>query len=165
MVLIRGTFALQAKQRNQAWEAHSTASRHDGWQRVRGFGQNRSPFSLRDALRCPFAPYARDATRCIYPMSALGQKRTFSEVCVMSVASGSRHSPPFNPFVWQAQNGSSLVPIIFGLARLLSSSNYPILGKETGRALRPWLITACKRIQQRSAFPRSILIFYWATPC
>jgi hypothetical protein len=43
MVLISGTSALQARKRNQAWEAHSTASRHDRWQRE-GLRSKPKPF-------------------------------------------------------------------------------------------------------------------------
>ena len=45
MVLISGTFALQAKQKNQAWEAHFTASRYHRWQCVKGFGSTEALFA------------------------------------------------------------------------------------------------------------------------
>ena len=72
-------FCLQAKQRNQAWEVHSTASRHDDCSVQRASGETEAlllrPNVRFGSARCLLYPQKRTSIGA-HVMSALCQKQT-----------------------------------------------------------------------------------------
>src|SRR5215471_13688443 len=106
--------------------------------------------------------------------SALGQKRTCAAQKQMSalplkadIVDRLEKSASCHEQNWASDmnGGRTFSPQHFCRGKIDDLLELSILGRESGRTLRPWLITACKKIQLLFAFPRLILIFCWATPC
>src|SRR5262249_34484936 len=97
-------------------------------------------------------------SRCpLYPLKA--------DIVDRIEKSASCHEQTFTVWASDKTGGRTFSPQHFCRGKIDDLLELSILGRESGRTLRPWLITACKKIQLLFAFPRLILIFCWATPC